>query len=103
MNSKEKGKRGERELANLLKELGFNTRRGQQYNGADGSADVVGIPGLHIECKRAERLNIEEAMKQAEKDARDGEVPAVFHRRNNEAWKVTVRLSDFVNLWRVRE
>lgn len=99
MNSREKGKRGERELAHELAKFGFKTRRGQQYNGADGSADVVGIPGLHIECKRAEQLNLEKALQQAEGDAKAGELPAVFHRKNRENWKVTLRLKDFVWLW----
>lgn len=103
MNSKAKGKRGELELAHELNRLGFSTRRGQQYNGADGSADVIGIPGLHIECKRAEALNLEKAMKQAEADRKPGEVPAVFHRRNGEAWKITIRLEDaerFSEVWK---
>lgn len=48
-----KGKRGERELAAILKEYGYNeARRGQQYCGADGSADVIGLPGIHIEAKQ---------------------------------------------------
>ena len=57
-NSRRKGADGERELAKKLKEYGYDTRRGQQYSGANGDADVVGLPGIHIECKRVERLNI---------------------------------------------
>ena len=48
MNSKQKGARGERELSSKLKEYGYETRRGQQYCGANGDADVVGLPGIHI-------------------------------------------------------
>ena len=45
------------ELANLLKDYGFeDARRGQQYCGANGDADVVGLEGVHIECKRVEKL-----------------------------------------------
>lgn len=32
INSKKKGAKGERELANKLKEYGYECRRGQQYN-----------------------------------------------------------------------
>lgn len=32
INSKKKGAKGERELANKLKEYGYNCRRGRQYN-----------------------------------------------------------------------
>lgn len=79
-NSRRKGADGERELAKKLKEYGYDTRRGQQYSGANGDADVVGLPGIHIECKRVERLNINEAMEQAARDCKY-EVPAVFHRK----------------------
>jgi negative regulator of genetic competence, sporulation and motility len=97
--SREKGKKGERELASLLREYGYESRRGVQYNGADGSADVVGLPGIHIECKRVERLNIYDAMDQAINDAREDEIPAVFHRRNRDYWKVTLRLEDFMEIY----
>ena len=100
MNSRDKGKRGELELSHILNEYGFQTRRGQQFSGANGDADVVGIGGLHIECKRVEKLNIEEALKQSERDAREGEIPCVMHRRNHEDWKVTMRLCDFPKIWR---
>ena len=71
MNSKQKGKRGELELAKVLKEYGFDdAHRTVQYNGkADYSrADLVGLPGIHIECKRVEKINIEQAMEQAIRD-----------------------------------
>ena len=61
MNSRQKGVRGERELAGILRDYGFDSRRGQQYCGLNGDADVIGLPGIHIECKRVERLNIYEA------------------------------------------
>lgn len=75
MNSRQKGAAGERELSRILREYGYNTRRGQQYSGANGDADVVGLPGIHIECKRVERLNISETMNQSIRDARPGEIP----------------------------
>ena len=81
-NSRQKGARGERELAAVLREHGFECRRGQQYSGANGDADVVGLPGIHIECKRVESLNIHKAIEQAKSDARENELPAVFHRKN---------------------
>ena len=100
MNSRRKGADGERELSNVLKEYGFGTRRGQQYCGANGDADVVGIPGLHIECKRVEKLNIDNAMDQSISDAKDGEIPVVIHRKNRRSWKVTMELEDFIKLWK---
>lgn len=99
-NSRAKGASGERELANKLKEYGYDCRRGQQYCGANGDADVVGLPGIHIECKRVERLNLDDAMLQAIRDRNTDEMPAVFHRKNNREWSVTMRLSDWIEIYR---
>lgn len=104
MNSRAKGARGERELARILRGYGYDCRRGQQYCGANGDADVVGLPGIHVECKRGQRLNIDEAMLQAIRDRREGEFPAVFHRKNNSKWMVTMLLDDWQEIykeWRV--
>ena len=60
---------------------------------------MVGLPGVHIECKRVERLNIFEAMKQAVRDADAAEVPAVFHRKNREGWLVTMKLEDWIKMY----
>ena len=100
MNSREKGAAGERELSRRLREYGYDCRRGQQYSGANGDADVVGLPGIHIECKRVERLDLIAAMDQSKRDARPGEIPAVFHRKNHCRWMVTVSLDDFILLYR---
>ena len=100
MNSRRKGAEGERELARELREYGYDSRRGQQYCGANGDADVVGLPGVHIECKRVEKLNISEAMRQSQRDKREGELPAVFHRKNREQWLVTMSLDDRIKLYR---
>lgn len=100
INSRAKGAAGERELANLLKDCGYDSRRCQQYCGADGSADVIGLPGIHIECKRVERLNLENAMMQSKHDARAGEIPTVFHRKNRGEWLVTMSFEDWIQLYR---
>lgn len=99
MNSRDKGKRGELELAKKLKEYGYDTRRGQQYCGSNGDADVVGLPGIHIECKRVEKLNLYDAMSQSVSDAKENEMPAVFHRKNNCEWLVTMRFDDFMRMY----
>ncbi len=103
MNSRQKGKRGELELAKILKNYGYEARRGQQYCGANGDADVVGLPGVHIEVKRTERFKLYDAMEQAERDAREDEIPAVFTRKNNKNWLVCMRLEDFMGMYREAE
>lgn len=100
MNSRRKGKEGELSLARKLREYGYPCRRSVQYSGANGDADVVGLPGIHIECKRVERLNLTEAMKQAKRDALPGEFPVVFHRRNDEPWMVTMPLESWIEIYR---
>lgn len=99
MNSRQKGKRGELELAKVLRDYGFDARRGQQFKGGADSPDVTGLPGLHIECKRVERLNIYEAMEQSTRDAGD-QIPVVISRKNGKQWLITFRLSDFLMNWR---
>ena len=103
MNSKNKGSRGERELAAILREHGFNTRRGQQFSGGIDSPDVIGLPGIHIEVKRVESLNIHKAYAQAVRDADGKAIPAVFHRRNREPWMVTLNLDDFMEIYKAWE
>ena len=99
MNSRQKGAAGERELAKKLREYGYEARRGQQFSGKNGDADVVGLPGVHIECKRVEKLNLYDAMAQSKHDARENEIPAVFHRKNNCEWLVTLTMDDFMYLY----
>ena len=102
VNSKRKGAAGERELAKKLNEYGYNTRRSVQYNGKadDGKADLLGLPGIHIESKRVERLNLYDAMAQAKHDKKADELPAVFHRKNNSKWLVTMEIDDFMKLYK---
>lgn len=99
INSRTKGKQGELELAQKLRNQGhIEARRGQQYSGLNGDADIVGIEGIHIECKRVEHLSDERWLQQAERDARKGEIPVVIYRRNRERWKVIIRqdLADLI-------
>ena len=98
--SQRKGAAGERELASRLREYGYEIERGGSLSFGE-VPDLVGLPGVHIECKRVERLNVPEAMQQAVKDSarfQDG-MPALFHRRNRQPWLVTLRLEDFMQLY----
>lgn len=100
-NSIQKGKHGELELANLLKQYGYNTRRSQQYCGINGDADVVGIPNIHIECKRIEtgHGSTYKWLEQAKQDCSNTtNMPIVVHRKNNKKWLVTLELSDFMDI-----
>ena len=100
VNSRAKGARFERALAACLREYGYSTRRGQQYSGANGDADVVGLPGIHIEAKHNEHLNIFDAMDQSVRDARESELPVVMHKKNNTDILVTMKLDDWIQIYR---
>lgn len=106
INSRQKGKRGELEVAHILQKYGYDARRGQQYCGTSGDADVVGLPGYHIEVKAVENLNLGKAYEQSVRDARDGEIPVVVHKKNRQKWMITMRLEDFLaemERWQQRE
>ena len=98
-SQREKGKRGEREFASLCRSYGYQARRGQQYAGANGDADVVGLPGIHVEVKRVERLDLLGAMSQSKADAKEDELPIVAHRRNNAGWLITMAAEDWFTIF----
>lgn len=101
MNSKRKGKTGELEWARFCREHGYDCRRTAQYCGNTGDAsDVVGLPGIHQEVKRVERLCIEDAMAQAMRDSHGAALPIVAHRKNDHEWLVTMRAEDWFDLYR---
>ena len=99
-SSQRKGAAGERELAAMLSAAGYECQRGGSLSFGE-IPDVLGLPGIHIECKRVERLNVGEAMEQAIRDSdrmMDG-MPALFHRRNRKPWLVTMRMEDWLKLY----
>ncbi len=97
--SKNKGKVGEREVVALLRKHGFEARRGQQYAGGGGSPDVVhDLPGIHIEVKRTEKFNLESSMQQAREDCAAGDIPVIFHRKNQKVWVVVIDADDFLDI-----
>ena len=102
-NSRQKGAAYERHVANIFKAEGYDARRGQQYCGANGDADVTGVPYIHIECKAVERLNLYDAIAQAKRDAKDGELPIVVHKKNYCNDLVTMEFSEWIKLYREYE
>ena len=104
VNAKQKGARFERYLASKLREYGYDCRRGQQFCGANGDADVVGLPGLHIEAKHQETMRLYDWVAQAKRDSgASGKLPAVFHKKNNAEILVTMPMDSFMKLYREYE
>ena len=103
MNSREKGKRGERRWRDVLRDAGFQkAHRGVQYSGGADSPDVAcpELPGIHFEVKAVEALNIWRAMAQSIADAGAQKIPVVAHTRNRSGWLVTMRAEDWLALIR---
>lgn len=101
VNSKQKGARFERLLASRFREYGYEARRTAQYCGNTGEAsDVVGAPGIHIEAKHQERMQLYDWMAQAKRDAAgSGRIPVVFHKKNNAEILVTMEFDDWMKLY----
>lgn len=107
MNSRAKGATGERALAKKLREYGYEARRGQQFSGANGDADVeTNMGNIHIECKYTARGHglLYEWLEQSTRDAKENEMPVVMHRHVSKdarglPWLVTLNLDDFMKLW----
>ena len=93
--SRDKGKRGERELAKeLAKTLSIDAKRGVQYSGSPDSPDVVtSLDGVHWECKRSERFQLYPSLEQSATDSGDN-IPVVAHRRNHKKWVFVCYLDD---------
>ena len=105
--SREKGKRGEREVAELLRRYGYDGKRGVQYSGGPDSPDGTGLTGFHIEVKRTEGFRLYDALEQSAKDCYNGavqlEYPTVVYRKNDKPWVVVMYFEDFLSVLKNHE
>lgn len=101
--ARDKGARGERMIRDIFRHHGFtDCRRGYVFQ---HESDVIGLPGIHCEIKFVERLNVRAAMTQAEEEAekRHDGIPTVFHKTSRQPWLVTMRIDDWMKLYKVWE
>ena len=99
-SSQRKGRAAELELSRIFQGYGYPVEAGRAMSYGE-VPDLSGLPGIHIEVKRRENVNLSAALEQAKRDAvRFGGLPAVFHRRNREGWRVTMELPDWLKLYR---
>ena len=105
INSKQKGARFERQLAGMFRDYGFQARRTAQYCGNTGDAsDVIGLPGILIEAHHQVSMRLYDWMAQAKRDSEGtGNIPAVFHKKNNAGILVTMTLEDWMHIYAVYE
>ncbi len=98
-----KGPAAELELSRILQAHGYNVEPGRALSYGE-VPDLSDLPGVHIECKRAETLRLSEWIAQAERDAQrfgDG-APAVFFRRSRSPWCVVMKLEGWIGIYKAR-
>lgn len=94
--SRDKGKRGEREFSKALEGRGISHDRL-----LDGRHQVHGdvLAGeLAIEVRRRERIEIVKWCRDHEAEVPAHLIPVVAFRPNEEPWRVTLTLDDFLDL-----
>lgn len=97
-SERDKGLRGEREVAERYRAAGFTVR------GLEGGGDhaIVRDPEtglrIHSEVKRQETARPWPWIAQAAAEAPPGAVPVVHFRRNASAWMVLLSLDDFLGI-----
>jgi len=99
--SRRKGMSGEYEVRDILRDHGYEARRGDQ-RGEHKEADVeTTLPGFHLEVKRQEKTEIWKWFRQADDDIPpddDETIPAVVFRRSRSPWMVCLRFEDLLDL-----
>jgi len=107
VHAQNKGKAGEREVANLLRHEIYLLMHKHQYDdatlaalnnvvqrnqnqSAEGGGDIT-LFGLALEVKRCETLEVEKWWRQAVTSAnRNGDVPVLIYRQNRKPWRVVM-------------
>jgi len=102
LNSKNKGKVGEREIAQILTHQGgWEARRtgfmqSQQNHGA-ADVECKALP-IHWEVKRTEKVSLHDWIAQAKGGAKDAEIPVIAWRKNNAPWYAILPLDDLIEI-----
>jgi len=103
--AKQKGDKYERDLAEYFNaECGLSSHRTPLSGGGrkEALADLLGTPGIAIEAKRVEKVNINEFMQQAVKNCGQ-DLPVVITRRSKQTLEnsyVFMRLHEWMALYR---
>lgn len=99
VNSRQKGSRTERFLAQRITAAGWTARRTGFYQSQAGhdAADVEckDLP-IHWECKGCERLQLRDWMAQAIGDCRDDQMPVVAWKSKSRPWIAALLLDDLL-------
>lgn len=95
--SRDKGKRGELDVAAVFTDAGLPADRtaALQAGGVPGAGDVTirQLPHLHVESKRTETYSLPEWLRQIEGARLDGQPYLVAFRKSREPWRGVVDLA----------
>lgn len=94
--SRDKGKRGERELCQILDQRGLPYLREQ--DGRTQGSDFLVERTYMLEAKRQERLKLLDWHHQVEGNASGHLVPVVAWRPSREPWRASLLLADLLDL-----
>jgi hypothetical protein len=98
-SQRDKGKRGEKELAAILSDwLGVKINRNLGQERDSGSDVTTGR--VRWEVKRVEALRIMDWCKQVEAASSAGDIPIVAFRQDGQEWRCVIRLTDLLPLLR---
>jgi len=96
--SRNKGKRWEREVARLMREIfGNSVHRGWQARSPEDACDVDGTP-FWIECKVGRKTNIKAALSQSLNTAKKGRCPVAICKDDMQEPTATMFLYDWLDL-----
>lgn len=105
MNSRTKGKRGEREARDIVREHWHapNCIRAAQSNGKHSADLLEAGPTLHVEVKRIAAISALRFWNQAERDRKRGETPVVLMRQNGHLMGQDRRMTGWVVMFAVED
>lgn len=95
-DSRRKGRSGERELERLIAARGIEVDR--SLGGRHQQYGDLRIPGVAIECRRRERVEIVKWSREHEAKVPDRLIPVIAYRTNGEPWRVSLPVDQFLGL-----
>jgi hypothetical protein len=102
-SERNKGTRGELEVAAIFRSLGFDCDRVPNSGGLRTKGDLHGSLPVHVEVKRQEKTKVWEWWQQATSEAPADKHPVVAFRRSRAPWLAVVELDFLVRLLVVAE
>jgi hypothetical protein len=103
--SRRKGAGFEREVVQELRLAGWPlAERTSDGRVQACRGDIASGPeGVHLECKRHERLNVPKAFDQVRRDASPVDIPVLVHRPARHVLMATLPFSELLQLLKLRE